>query len=85
MHEVFPVVAGIAVGLVALRVTSLQLRWLLVAVASVIFGVLATIISGEALISWAFVLIDIPLVLGAAIGTMVVAPWVIERIAHERL
>lgn len=85
MHEVFPVVAGIAVGLVALRVTSLQLRWLLVAVASVIFGVLATIISGEALISWAFVLIDIPLVLGAAVGTMVVAPWVIERIAHERL
>lgn len=84
MHEVFPVVAGIAVGLVALRVTSLQLRWLLVAVASVIFGVLATIISGEALISWAFVLIDIPLVLGAAVGTMVVAPWVIERIAHER-
>lgn len=85
MHEVFPVVAGIAVGLVALRVTSLQLRWLLVAVASVIFGVLATIISGEALISWAFVLIDIPLVLGSAIGTMVVAPWAIERIAHERL
>jgi hypothetical protein len=85
MHEVFPVVAGIAVGLVALRVTSLQLRWLLVAVASVIFGVLATIISGEALMGWAFVLIDIPLVLGTAIGTMVVAPWVIERIAHERL
>jgi hypothetical protein len=85
MHEVFPVVAGIAVGLVALRIASLQLRWLFVGVLSVIFGVMATFISGESLISWAFVLIDIPLVLGAAIGTMVVAPWVIERIAHERL
>lgn len=81
MHEVFPVVAGIATGMVALRIMDLRFRIALIAVMSVLFGVIATFISGEALISWAFVLIDIPLVLVAAVATVVIAPRVIERLA----
>ncbi len=84
MGEVFPVVAGIALGMVALRVLDLRLRIALMAVMSVVFGVIATAISGEALISWAFVLIDIPLVLFAAVTTAVIAPRVIERLAHPQ-
>ncbi len=81
MHEAFPIVAGVATGMVALRVMDLRFRIALIAVMSVVFGVIATAISGEALISWAFVLIDIPLVLIAAVATVVVAPRVIERLA----
>lgn len=84
MHEVFPVVAGLAVGMVALRILDLRLRVALIAVMSVIFGVIATFISGEALISWAFVLIDIPLVLIAAVATVAIAPRVVERLAHPQ-
>jgi hypothetical protein len=84
VHEVFPVVAGLAVGMVALRILDLRLRVALIAVMSVIFGVIATFISGEALISWAFVLIDIPLVLIAAVATVAIAPRVVERLAHPQ-
>lgn len=66
MHELFPVAAGAAVGLLAFRVASMRLRVLLVAVLSVVFGVIATAISGEALISWSFAVVDIPEVLLAA-------------------
>ncbi len=84
MGEVFPVVAGLAVGIVALRILDLRLRIALMAVMSLVFGVIATFISGEALISWAFVLIDIPLVLVAAVATVVIAPRVVERFAHPQ-
>ena len=71
MHEVFPVVAGMLLGFVALKIDSLSLRAFVVAVMSVLLGIVATIISGEALISWAFVLIDIPLVLASAVGVII--------------
>jgi hypothetical protein len=71
MHEVFPVVAGMLLGFVALRIDSTQLRVFVLATMSILLGVVATIISGEALISWAFVLIDIPLVLASAVGVIV--------------
>ncbi|MDI3338940.1 MAG: hypothetical protein QJR03_00235 [Sphaerobacter sp.] len=79
MHEIFPVAAGVLVGLLAFRVASSRLRALLIAGLSVVFGVIATIISGEALISWAFVLIDIPLVLGSAIVTLVAVTYWTQR------
>lgn len=71
MHEVFPVVAGMLLGFAALRIDSVGLRAFVIAIMSILLGVLATIISGEALISWAFVLIDIPLVLASAVGVIV--------------
>jgi hypothetical protein len=71
VHEVFPVVAGLLLGFAAFRIESIRLRAIVVAVMSVLLGVVATIISGEALISWAFVLIDIPLVLASAVGAII--------------
>lgn len=71
MNEVFPVVAGLLLGFAAFRIESIRLRAIVVAVVSVLLGVVATIISGESLISWAFVLIDVPLVLACAVGALI--------------
>lgn len=71
MNEIFPVVAGMLLGFAALRIDSVGLRVFVLAVTSVLLGVVATIISGEALISWAFVLIDIPLVLASAVAVII--------------
>ena len=84
MHEIFPVAAGVLVGLLAFRVASFRMRALLVAALSVVFGVIATIIRGEALISWAFVLIDIPLVLGTSIVTVLVLTYATQRSTQRR-
>ena len=76
MHEVFPIVAGALTGLAVLRIESIRLRAFVLIVMSILLGVVATIISGEALISWAFVLIDIPLVLCSALVAIgVVLAW----------
>jgi thiamine transporter ThiT len=83
MHEVFPVVAGVLVGLITMRIANMRLRTLAFVVLSVIFGITATTISGEFAISWEFLLVDIPLVMVAAIATVVVATraprWVAAR------
>jgi high-affinity Fe2+/Pb2+ permease len=42
------------------------LRWPVVAVLAIAFGVMATVVTGEAAIGWAFVLIDIAMVVVAA-------------------
>jgi hypothetical protein len=73
MHEVFPVMAGVVVGLIAMRIASVQLRALAVVVLGVIFGVTASAISGELAISWEFILVDIPLVMASAVVTIFAA------------
>ena len=70
MNEVFPIVAGAITGLAVLRIESTRLRVAVLAVLSVLLGMVATIASGEALLSWAFVLIDIPLVFFSAIAAI---------------
>jgi uncharacterized membrane protein len=75
MDEVFPVLCGIAVGLVFYYLPS-SLRVVTVVVLGVAFGWLAAWISGELAISWVYVLIDTAQVAGAAILTAVlVARW----------
>ncbi len=80
MTELFPIVAGLLCGLVLGSLTAR--RRLLVGLAfSVVAGVLATVVSGEWRISWAFLLIDIPLVaVSAVVGDLlsrsVVLRWV---------
>lgn len=66
MHELFPVVAGILVGVIASRVAATRLRYIVGAVLTLLFGAAATMLSGEAVESWAFVLVDIGLVALAA-------------------
>lgn len=59
--EIFPIISGVMLGCVLgyLRPT---LRWRVGIALAILFGVLATVISGEFLLSWGFLLIDIPLV-----------------------
>ena len=75
MEEVFPVLCGIAIGLVLYYLPS-SLRVITVVVLGVAFGVLAAWVSGELAISWVYVLIDTAQAVGAAILTAVlVARW----------
>ena len=51
MDEVFPVLAGVIVGLVVPTVMSSRLRWLALVVLSVALGAVASWISGELAVS----------------------------------
>ena len=76
MDEVFPVLAGIATGLVAARVSSRSLRALLVGALGIAFGFGASLLAGESSISWVYLLIDTAQVIGASVLTMgLVAMW----------
>ena len=66
MAELFPVLAGLAVGVV-LAALRPGVQRALGAVCAVLLGVAATIVSGEYLVGWEFLLIDVPL---AAAGTV---------------
>jgi hypothetical protein len=80
MQELVPLVSGFAVGLAlgAIR-PSLQL-WVGGCLA-VVLGVTATIATGEFKATWAFVLIDIPLVAVAALCGLAVARPLARRLA----
>jgi len=67
MEELFPIMTGLVIGGL-LGLIRPSMRFWVGATLAVIFGVLATVISGEFRISWAFLLIDIPLVAGSAIA-----------------
>ena len=70
MEELVPLGLGLALGL-GLGLLRPSLRLPVGALLAVCLGVLATIVTGEAKISWAFVLIDIPLVaVSAVLGLM---------------
>jgi hypothetical protein len=73
MDEVFPVLAGIALGLVILRIESRTWRWLALGLAGIALGVTASWVSGELAISWSYVVIDTAQVLAAAVMTSVLA------------
>jgi hypothetical protein len=63
--EIFPITAGLICGLLLGTATARRPLALGLALA-VVLGFLATVLSGEWRISWAFLLIDIPLVAGCA-------------------
>ena len=71
MEEVFPVLAGVAVGLVTHSVRLAWLRVSLLLLFGLGLGVIASWISGELAISWVYVLIDIAQVIGAGAMTTV--------------
>jgi hypothetical protein len=66
MNEIVPIALGFASGVLIGGLTPRRrlAAWLAV---SVLLGVAATVLTGEWRISWAFVLIDIPLVAAAAL------------------
>jgi len=82
MDEVFPVLAGIVVGLATHRVHPMWLRGCLVAVLALLFGAIASWVSGELAIGRIYVLIDAAQVGVAAVMTAVlVRAW---RRRHAR-
>lgn len=84
MGEIFPVVAGAFVGLVAMRIANVRLRTLAFVALSVVFGIAATALNGEFSIGWGFLLIDIPLVMLSAVGAVAIATYAPRWIAQRR-
>ena len=72
MREVFPFLAGLAVGLVTHRAASLWGRIALIAVLGIGFGVLASWVGGELTAGWLYVAVDTAQVMGVAIMTAIV-------------
>ncbi len=76
MNEIFPIAAGIMIGVLILRIRPGRLRIAALLGLGALFGALATILSGEVEVSWGFFPVDIALVLAAAVATaMLVAGW----------
>jgi hypothetical protein len=71
MEEVFPVLAGVAVGLVTHRVGPIWMRAVLIGALGIAFGVMASWVSGELAISWIYLVIDTVQVIGASVMTAV--------------
>jgi hypothetical protein len=71
VEEILPVVSGLVLG-VLIGLLRPSLRIPVGAALILAFGVLATVVSGEYLISWSFLLIDIPLVAVSAAASLYV-------------
>jgi hypothetical protein len=71
LEELLPVASGLVIGLI-LGLLHPSARIPVGALLIVGFGVLATVVSGEYLISWSFLLIDIPLVAVSAAASFFV-------------
>jgi len=84
MSELFPILAGVAIGLVVQRIANLRWRALALFALSVLAGVTASFISGELFISWDFLFFDIPLVFAAAVATTLAISWWRRRVAASR-
>ena len=83
MEEVFPVLAGIIVGLVTERIPSTTLRAVLIVVLGIAFGIAASWLAGELAISWIYVLIDTAQVIVAAVATVVLIRMWRRRLARR--
>jgi len=80
MEEVFPVLAGVAVGLATHSVRPVWLRICLFVLFGLGLGVIASWISGELAVSWVYVLIDSGQVIGAGAMTAVgITFWLRRR------
>jgi len=76
MEEVFPVLAGVVVGLVTSRIMQTWLRVIAVVLLGLAFGAIASWISGELAVSWVYVVIDTAQVIGASVMiTVLVRAW----------
>ena len=73
MEEVFPVLAGVVVGLAIHSICSSTIRAVILAIAALGFGALASWISGELAVSVVYVAIDAAQVAVAAVLTAMLA------------
>jgi hypothetical protein len=79
MNEVFPVVAGVVIGLATQLLIVSRWRTHFLVGLSLVFGLAATVVSGEVELSWGFLPIDVALVLLSAAATAVVTAAVRSR------
>ena len=77
-NELLPVVSGILAGVVLGGITARRRPYVWL-VLSVVLGLLATVVSGEFKASWAYLLIDIPLVAGVSAASFYAVRWVRRR------
>ena len=73
MEEIFPVGAGVVLGLVIAWLLPGRVRGWLLAIGSVVIGATASWVSGELAVSWLYLLVDIGQVLIAGALTWVLA------------
>jgi hypothetical protein len=78
MQELIPLLSGFIVG-VALGSVRPAWRWWIGASLAVALGVLATVITGEFKTSWAYILVDIPLVAVASVLGLTLARHAAQR------
>jgi nitrogen fixation/metabolism regulation signal transduction histidine kinase len=79
MEELFPFVGGLLVGILfgALRP---RVRWFVCPAVAVALAVAATVLSGEFRVSWAYLAVDLPLVvLGALVARRLTALGLARR------
>jgi hypothetical protein len=79
MTEIFPVSAGVIVGLATFQLPSSALRWGVLGVLGIALGVAASVLSGELAVGWWFALVDIGQVLLAGAIT-----WTLCRRSTDR-
>jgi hypothetical protein len=72
MGELVPILSGLAMGGL-LGLLRPRLRLPLGAALAVVLGVLATVVTGEHAVSWAFVLVDVPIVALCAVAGLALA------------
>ena len=84
MSELFPILAGLAIGLVVQRISGSQRRAVALFLLSVLAGLTASFISGELFVSWDFLLFDIPLVFASAVALTLAIGWWRRRAAASR-
>lgn len=76
MHEVFPLLAGGLIGLAVQRIRVPSLRAIVLVFLCACFGVLASYLSGELVVSWGFISVDTVLVwIGALVSVVVATLW----------
>ena len=76
MYEFIPLVAGVVIALLVHPLANAKLRILALVLLSTVCGAVATLISGEILVSPAYLAFDIAQALLAAGVTMLVVAWV---------
>jgi hypothetical protein len=82
MTELFPIASGLVAGLLIGFLVP-RLRVPLGVAAAFVLGVLATVVSGEYLVGWEFLLVDIPLVgVSSAVGC-VAGRWIAASIVGK--
>ncbi len=84
LHELLPIMAGVVTALVAHGVGAPRLRMASVVAGSIVFGTLASFISGELLVSAAYLVFDIAQVLLTAIAATALLSWRRKSIDHPK-